>query len=370
MANLNSNTLDSVLSIRITNNYTSTVTTGSGVLFSNGGYVLTAAHLFNDYRSGQTIDIVSANGTVLNDLQVFLHHGWNKTDTSINNDLAIIKLSSRASSQGLLLLQESIINGVTFTLSGFGNNGELHTGTNIFDGDGSLFNINNNTSIINNTQILYDYDNGLELQNSSTNLFNIASTTTPTADETLSKGGDSGGGLLVNNKIAAISSYVARNPLYDINNATDSSFGEVGVAMRISTYIPWIDYITEGNPISSSPQTSNEVKVLMSEPFSGIVTNYFLLQTTSVQNEAVRLEYITRAGTATAGVDYIHKAGSVELAPYASFISIGIDIYGDINPEADETFSLIVTDPTNRWLGAGVELIATHTIVNNDVFLV
>ena len=368
MSILNSAELDSVLSITITGQ--STVTSGSGVLFSSGDYVLTAAHIFDDYISGQSIDIVSANGTSLNDFRVFIYHGWDKTNTNFNHDLAIIKLSSRAATVGLALWEEPNLNGLSFALSGFGNDGALHTGTNVFDGDGSLFNISDNKSIIPNTQILYDYDNGLALQNSSTNLFNIVSTTIPTTNETIAKSGDSGGALLVNNKIAAISSYIVSNALYDINGLADSTYGEIGAATRISTYIPWIEYITQGNVVSNPPETSNEVEVSISEPFSGFVTNYFLLQMSTANIETVRLEYITREGTATAGVDYIHKTGYVEIEPSALFVSIGIDIYGDTNAEEDETFSLIMTDPTNRWLGAGVELIATHTIVNNDVFIV
>ena len=368
MSLLNSKERDSVLSINISDN--STVTRGSGVLFSTGDYVLTAAHLFDDYRSGQSIEIASVNGTRLNGSQVFVYHGWDKTNTNFNHDIAIIKLSSRATSIGLPLWEEPNIDGESFTLSGFGNNQSLHTGTNVFDGDGSLFNNSSNKNIINNTQILYDYDNGLTLQNTSTNLFNVVSTTTPTSNETIAKGGDSGGALLINNKIAAISSYIVSSPLYDINSITDSSFGEIGVATRISTYIPWIEYITQGNAVENTPETRQDVKVSIAEPFDGIMTNYFLLQMTSANIETVRLEYMTREGTATAGVDYIHKTGYVEIEPSALFVSIGIDIYGDTNAEGNETFSLIMTDPTNRWLGAGVELIATHTIVNNDVFLV
>ena len=51
--------------------------------------------------------------------------------------------------------------GVEFTLTGFGNNGALHTGTNIFDGDASLFNNIYNKQIVTTAQVLYDYDNGL-----------------------------------------------------------------------------------------------------------------------------------------------------------------------------------------------------------------
>ena len=93
--------LDSVLSISIT--HYDSITRGSGVLFSSGLYVLTVAHLFDDYISGESIDIISANGTVLNDSEVFIHHSWDSADTDYNNDIAIIKLSSASSSLGLPL---------------------------------------------------------------------------------------------------------------------------------------------------------------------------------------------------------------------------------------------------------------------------
>ena len=360
--------MDSVVSIQITSS--STVISGSGIVLAGGDYLLTAAHLFNNYNSSQSIDIVSANGTILNDTQIYVHHGWDSTSIDYNHDIAIIKLSSRAINVGLPLHEDSEINGVSFTLTGFGNNGSLHKGTNVFDGDGSLYNISDNKNVIVNTQVLYDYDNGLALQNTSTNLFNAVSTTSPTADETIAKVGDSGGALLVNNEIAAISSYISSNSLYDINSITDSSFGEVGAATRIATYIPWIEYITEGNPVYSSPELASEVNTRIPEPFSGSVINHFLLSTLSIRSETVNLRYVTRDGTATAGEDYSFTNGSIELLPSDTYIAIAVNILGDTVAEMNETFSLVLSDPTNQWLGANIELIATHTIINNDVFSV
>jgi hypothetical protein len=368
MTVLSSALLDAILSIRITDN--NTVISASGVLITGGDYVLTAAHLFDNYQSSQSIDIVSANGTVVNDAEVFIYHGWDKTNTNFNHDIAIIKLSSRAASAGLALFQATDIEGLSFTLTGFGNNGSIHTGTNVFDGDGSLFNISDNKNVINNTQVLYDYDNGLALQNTSYNLFNSVSTRSPTTNETIAKVGDSGGALLVNNEVAAISSYISSNPLYDVNAITDSSYGEVGAATRIATYIPWIEYITDGNQVYTSPSVVSDVNTMIPEPFSGSVINHFLLSTSSVRSETVSLRYVTRDGTATAGEDYSFTQGSVELLPSQTYIAIAVNILGDTVAEIDETFSLVLTDPTNEWLGIDVELIATHTIVNNDVFSV
>ena len=357
--------LDSILSISITDN--SSITRGSGVLFSSGLYVLTVAHLFDNYKSGQPIDIVSANGAVLNDVQIFVHHGWDKTSTDFNNDLAIIKLASPAAVSGLSLWRADNYNALPFTLTGFGNNGALHTGTNIFDGDGALFNIPNNRKVVEGTQVIYDYDNGLAEQNANTGLFNVASTITPTADETLAKLGDSGGALLVGNQIAAISSYIYRDQRYDVNTEVDSSAGEVGIATRVAAYIPWIEYITQGNATYSAPTKASEVMQIIPEPFSGSVINYFLLEMSAPSIETVKLQYVTRDGTATAGSDYDYTQGWVELIPSQTQISIGVTVYGDTNLESDEAFSLVITDPTGIWLDANVELIASHTIINNDL---
>jgi hypothetical protein len=360
--------LDSVLSIAITSN--TSIIRGSGVLFSSGLYVLTAAHLFDDYMSDQSIDIVSANGAILNDAQISIHHGWNSTNTDFNHDLAIIKLSSAAATAGLSLWGDANYDGVSFTLTGFDADGALHTGTNIFDGDGALFNAPLNKSVVEGTQVIYDYDNGLEQQNTSNGFFNVSSTVMPTDNETIARSGNSGGALLVDNQIAAISSYISSNQLYDVNAIADSSFGEVGAATNVTAYIPWIEYITQGNPIYSAPDTASTVITGLPEPFSDSVLNYFLLEMSTASLETVRLKYITRDGTATAGNDYNYTEGFVELAPSETHIAIGVTIYGDIEPEADETFSLVITDPTGQWLDANVELIASHTIINNDLFSV
>lgn len=360
--------LDSILSISITES--ASIIHGSGVLFSSGLYVLTVAHLFDNYKRGQSIDIISANGTVLNDVHVFVHHGWDSTSTDFNNDVAIIELASPAAAAGLSVWRADNYDAVPFTLTGFGNEGELHTGTNIFDGDGALFNIPSNRNVVPGTQVIYDYDNGLAQQNTSTGFFNVSSTLTPTADETLAKPGDSGGALLVDNQIAAISSYIYRDQRYDVNTVVDSSAGEVGVATQVSAYIPWIEYITQGNPTYAPPATASEVMMALPEPFSGSVVNYFLLKMSALSLDTVRLQYETRDGTATAGSDYNYTQGWVELMPSQTHIAIGVTVYGDTTPEIDESFSLVITDPTGTWLDANVELVASHTIINNDLFSV
>lgn len=85
------------------------------------------------------------------------------------------------------------------------------------------------------------------------------------------------------------------------------------------------------------------------------------------QTQEVRLYYGTSAGTATADVDYKAAQGWVNISPGDTHIAIPITIYGDIEAEQDETFSLVVTDPTGQWIDEGVQLIATHTIIDNSL---
>ena len=359
--------LDSVISIKIFDG--SDYISGSGVLISGGAYILTAAHLFNNYIYRQSIDIISADGTQMDDAQVYIHHSWDKMGSDFNHDIAMIRLSSPVASSGLSLWRGGSHETTPFLLTGFGNAGALHTGTNIFDGDASLLNPLFDKSVIENSQVFYDYDNGLFVQNSSNNLFNIESTHIATANETIGKFGDSGGGLLVDNQVAAISSYIFRDSRYDINDVVDSSYGEVGVATNVTSYIPWIEYITSGNPNYSIPDEANNVLTTVSEPFAGSVINYFLLQMLVASEETVSLRFTTRDGTATAGEDYSYTEGWVTLLPYETQAAIGVRIYGDTLLESNETFSLVVNDPSGQWLDTDTELIASHTIINNDIFI-
>lgn len=358
--------LNSILSLSITTDIQ--IIRGSGVMLSSGLYVITVAHLFDNYDGNQLMEIRSADGVDYKMEAVYIHHGWDSLSSDYNNDIAIVKLQAQTTTAGLSLWQSEDYIGAEFTLTGFGNDTQLHIGTNTFDGDAVVFNQTHNKSIISGTQILYDYDNGLELQNSIQGYFGLPSSMLPTIDETLAKHGDSGGALLVNNQIAAISSYIFRASKYDVNDSVDSGAGEVGVATRINPYIPWIESITLGNPDYIKPEQAGDVIISIAEPFSGEIVNFFLLEMHLPSLETVTLKYVARDGTAIAGLDYKHTEGWLELLPGETSAAIAVTIYGDIEWEEDETFSLVVVDPTGQWIDNGVELIATHTIINNDLF--
>ena len=77
------------------------------------------------------------------------------------------------------------------------------------------------------------------------------------------------------------------------------------------------------------------------------------------------LTYSTRDGTALAGSDYVAKLGSITLSPAAPFAEVSVLVNGDTLTEPNETFSLVLRNPT---LPATAEPVAVGgaSIINDD----
>lgn len=78
----------------------------------------------------------------------------------------------------------------------------------------------------------------------------------------------------------------------------------------------------------------------------------------------VRVDYVTRDGTATAGMDYTPIAGTLVFIPGERSKTLLIPIADDVVAEADETILLALSNPVNAELGS--RSAATLTIVDND----
>ena len=75
--------------------------------------------------------------------------------------------------------------------------------------------------------------------------------------------------------------------------------------------------------------------------------------------------YTTSNGTAQAGSDYVAASGTVTFAPGEMQKTITVSIVGDTTPEADETFSVLLSAPS-----PGIEIVDSEgdgTIVNDDL---
>ena len=79
-------------------------------------------------------------------------------------------------------------------------------------------------------------------------------------------------------------------------------------------------------------------------------------------NQTVSVNYATANGTATAGADYTATTGTLTFAPGVTTQVLNIPILNDSLNEADETFTLALSSPTNAILGAVT--IATTTITD------
>ncbi len=75
------------------------------------------------------------------------------------------------------------------------------------------------------------------------------------------------------------------------------------------------------------------------------------------------VDYSTSAGTATEGVDYQAASGTVQIPGDLSQVTIDIDVIGDTDIEADETFTVTLSSPTNARISQGT---ATGTIRDDD----
>jgi chitinase len=78
----------------------------------------------------------------------------------------------------------------------------------------------------------------------------------------------------------------------------------------------------------------------------------------------VTVRYTTQDGTATAGSDYQAQSGTLTFAPGETTKTVQIAIYGDRTLEADESFQLLLSDPTGNALIS--DPLGVGLIINDD----
>lgn len=367
---------------------------GTGVLLSGGHAVLTAAHLF-DGRSGSTnITFDTRHGPqTFNTTRILQHPGY---DTQSNNDLAIVWLPNAAPVEAdrYDIYRASDEIGQIFTLAGYGQTGTGNLGTsstysstplrlkaiNRFDADAatlkSILGTGMEWTPLTGTQLIADFDNGMTGNDALGSLI-FHSDTGLGLDEGLIAPGDSGGPAFLHGKVAGIASYTASlkrgDIMPDIDNNTNSSFGELAAWQRVSAYQQWIDQSLRAS-YTDAPTRPEEVMTAVVEGNTGSSLVYFLLQFTGIRSnpdEILSVDYSTRDGTAMAGSDYIAASGRLVLYPNEIQAVIPIEIIGDPNPEPDEQFYLDVFNPIGGSFGEGIaRLSAMRTILNDDGWLI
>ncbi len=97
---------------------------------------------------------------------------------------------------------------------------------------------------------------------------------------------------------------------------------------------------------------------------AGNRTLYFNVTLSQTSASAVTVHYATAPTTATANTDYVTKTGTLTIAANTTTNWVAIAIKGDVTNEADETFKVTLSAPTNATLG--VQSVGTGTILNDD----
>ena len=105
--------------------------------------------------------------------------------------------------------------------------------------------------------------------------------------------------------------------------------------------------------------------VSVTEGNAGTTNAVFTVTLSTANAQTVTVNYATSDGTATAGSDYTGvTAGVLTIAPAATSGNITVAVTGDTTPEANETFTVTLSNPTNATLGATTT--STGTITNDD----
>ena len=322
--------------------------------------------------------------------KVVVHPDYNSVNN--NADLALVWLSQDAPvlAERFGIYRVSTEVGQTMTMVGYGTPGLGSTGTlanfneapvrvkanNQFDTDiaplDRFFSESGQWEANKGQQLVADFDNGLSPNDALGALVATPGLGLGNSEGLISKG-DSGGPAFIGSLVAGIASYTGRlsasGAVPDIDNTSNSSFGEVAVWQRVSVYQQWIDQAMRLR-YESPPATQAAVQKTVNEGNSGTTPVYFWVQLNGYRvdpNIIVSVDYKTRNGTALSGQDYIATQGTLKIYPNESHALVAVEIIADIVPELEETFYLDVFNPINAGFGGGaVQLTAMRTIVNDD----
>lgn len=118
-------------------------------------------------------------------------------------------------------------------------------------------------------------------------------------------------------------------------------------------------------PVTPDPPT---ISISSIAPFEGDGTSTFSFKVnlSRATDQTVTVAYATADGTAGAGSDYIAKSGTLTFKPQVTEGVIEISVVGDTLKEADETFNVVLSNPTNATIATGT---GTATIRNDDTYI-
>ncbi len=115
-------------------------------------------------------------------------------------------------------------------------------------------------------------------------------------------------------------------------------------------------------PPSSQP-TVSVLDVIVPEGNSGTSPALFTVTLSPSSGQQVTVDYTTSNGSATAGSDYVAATGTVTFIPGQTVATFPVTINGDLADEADETFTVTLSNPQNAAIDDGT---GQGTITDDD----
>lgn len=158
--------------------------------------------------------------------------------------------------------------------------------------------------------------------------------------------------------------YVIRNESYNAKVAAGQtvSFGfqaSPGGGSATAT-----NFVVNGQPAGGAQPTLSVADAQAVESDGGTSDMTFLVTLSQASTSPVTVGYTTANGTATAGADYTAATGVLTFAPGVLAQQVRIAVVGDTTVEADETFTLTLSNPSGATVADGT---AVGTITNDDV---
>ena len=271
----------------------------TGALLWTGKHIITAAHFVDGISDWKQIEIGFNSQLNLAPLEISsinIHPGWENDASGFNHDIVIIELASAVDSSinRYQIYRDYDEIGQNFIRIGYSAaidpvtgiivdpNKIFRSGSNHYDTTTDQVNPLFGSSILENYQLSYDFDDGSSEHDAYGRILGIDDLGTGSS-EGFSNPGDSGGPAFINNQIAGIVSYIFRyesssiNP--DITSETDSSYGELASDTRVSKYSDWIDSVVLTDDfVQNIPDESEGVDLFPVEGDKQNTINYFLLE--------------------------------------------------------------------------------------------
>ncbi|MCH8194338.1 MAG: hypothetical protein IIA65_10040, partial [Planctomycetes bacterium] len=145
----------------------------------------------------------------------------------------------------------------------------------------------------------------------------------------------------------------------------DASDGLVGLSdgLGVRPGLTEVDF-SEGPIQTPALPTLSINDVSQAEGDSGHSEMVFTVSLSATTSQTVHVHYATQAGSASAGTDYLAVHNSLDIAAGQTTALIPVTVLGDTDVEANETFTVLLSDVQGATLGGAVGL---GTIENDDM---